>query len=397
MAIVLKSIIIPNARPAIRTENGSFGKLEEPWLELENFRHVIEHAISCVGRIESSDKSIPFMGTAFLVAEDVVLTTRHVVATFASGIGDRQLRIRDDRLVWINFKAETSDDAADCAAVTEVLFIHPYWDVAALRIERQRSFLPLQVSPLQYDSPSIVIGYPAFDMRNDADLQNRIFDNIYNVKRIMPGRVLGEDFIESYGHTVKVITHDASTLGGTAGAPLLDIRTGSVIGVNFAGVYLKANYAVPAWELMRDPRVRRHLEPSWMSLWDKPDDREGKTIAHASEPSVNPTRKYSYVSQEIILELCGLLLQGFPDDERISVLFCGIPPELVAALPNGANTKEKLLLRLIELNRIGLIGKHSPFYTLLQTACHLRELFPEHPRLLAIFKLVAASESAEPM
>lgn len=319
------AIILRQARPAIQIANGSFDKLYEPWLELENSRATIEHAISCVGRLESSDKSFPYLATAFLVAENIILTTRHVVETFAVGIGDKHLRFRDDRKVWINFKAETADDVSDCAAVTEPVFIHPYWDVAALRIETHRAFLQLQTSPPQKESIAVAIGYPAFDMRNDADLQNHIFDSIYNVKRLMPARIQGETTTESYGRSVRAISHDASTLGGTAGAPLLDVTTGAVVGVNFAGRFLEANYAIPAWELMRDPRVRNHLdlpEPDWMSLWDEP-------VAQAGVPGMNAIKTYNYLSFEEILELCGLLLQGFPEDEQIPACLKEFHPRLL--------------------------------------------------------------------
>ncbi len=393
------AIILPKLRPAIKIAGGRFDELTEPWLELENSRATIERAISCVGRLESSDQSFPFLSTAFMVGENVALTTRHVAETFTVGIGDTKLRFRDNRNVWINFKAETSDGDSDRAAVTEVVFIHPYWDVAALRIETQRPFLKLATFRPLANSAAVAIGYPAFDMRNDGDVQNRIFAGTYNVKRLMPARVLGEATIESFGHAVSVMTHDASTLGGTAGAPLIDVTSGNVLGLNFAGMYLRENYAVPAWELMRDARVRLHLgvaEPEWMSLWDKSDSSVTVPVSAAFKPNANAIKTYSYLAFEELLELCDLLLLGFPDDAGISVLFVGIPPEIVAALPGGANPKEKLVNRLNAINRFGKIGKHSPLYRVLQTACHLRTLFPEHQRLLALFQLVAANESLDP-
>jgi V8-like Glu-specific endopeptidase len=391
------AIILPQARPAIQIANGTFGQFTEPWLELEKSRAVIEDAIGCVGRLETSDKTYPFLSTAFLVAESVILTTRHVVETFAVGIGDKQLRFRDDRKVWINFKAEKDEDESDCAAVTQILFIHPYWDVAALRIEAQRPYLSLQTYPPEKDTTVVAVGYPAFDMRNDADLQNRIFAGVFNRKTLMPARIHGETMLDSYGRSVRTISHDASTLGGTTGAPLINVTSGDVVGVHFAGKYLRGNSAVPAWELMRDSRVRRHLnlpEPDWMSDWDQSPAVSQSPLVPAFEPNDNLFKTYSYLSFENLLELCGLLLIGFPDDEKIAVLFRGIPPELVAALPCGANPKEKLLSRLIELNRLGPVGDHSPLYRLLQTACYLRDLFPEHARLLALFRLVAGNEFA---
>lgn len=51
------------------------------------------------------------------------------------------------------------------------------------------------------------------------------------------------------------MTHDSSTLGGNSGSAIIDVRTGEVIGLHFAGLYLRANYAVPTYELARDRRV----------------------------------------------------------------------------------------------------------------------------------------------
>ena len=41
------------------------------------------------------------------------------------------------------------------------------------------------------------------------------------------------------------MTHDSSTLGGNSGSALIDVATGRVVGLHFAGRYLEANYAVP--------------------------------------------------------------------------------------------------------------------------------------------------------
>ena len=48
------------------------------------------------------------------------------------------------------------------------------------------------------------------------------------------------------------MTHDASTLGGNSGSAIIDVDSGEVVALHFAGEYLKANYAVPMYELARD-------------------------------------------------------------------------------------------------------------------------------------------------
>ena len=157
--------------------------------------------------------------------------------------------------------------------------IHPYWDMALLQVEG----LPVdRVLRLSVRSPAeledrdvMVIGYPARDERQDLALQDSIFQGIYHVKRLQPGKVRPSSQIRSYDHIVTVLVHDASTLGGNAGSPVIDVATGDVLGLHFAGEYLKGKYAVPMSELARDPRVAPLLNfdgsvpltDEWESAW----------------------------------------------------------------------------------------------------------------------------------
>ena len=61
--------------------------------------------------------------------------------------------------------------------------------------------------------------------------------------------------IRSFGNVVDAVTHDASTLGGNSGSAVLDLATGEVIALHFAGLYLDANFAVASHDLSRDGRV----------------------------------------------------------------------------------------------------------------------------------------------
>ena len=83
-----------------------------------------------------------------------------------------------------------------------------------------------------------MIGYPALDPRNTADLQNRIFGGIFNVKRLQPGKLREPRDIRSFGHPVAAVTHDSSTLGGNSGSAVVDVGEGHVVALHFAGRYL---------------------------------------------------------------------------------------------------------------------------------------------------------------
>jgi endonuclease G len=138
--------------------------------------------------------------------------------------------------------------------------IHPYWDMALLDVEGLDASTPaLKLSC--HDTRSMagtqiaVIGYPAFDSRNPAIVQNTLFANRYGVKRLQPGELHGAIEAASFGKVVRAATHDCSTLGGNSGSAILDLGSGEVLGLHFGGLFHDINYCVPADALAADSRV----------------------------------------------------------------------------------------------------------------------------------------------
>lgn len=259
----LEAIIHRRYRPAIFVENNSFGVPPHPWQELADGarRENIERAILSVGRIElPHHPRVPYGGTGFVVGEGLVMTNRHVAALFARGVGQRALGFEQGQSAALDLEAERGSRQTHLLTVSEVVMIHPYWDMALLRVTglpEQARPLALSVQPPEElaDRTVVVIGYPAQDPRNNVDLQNRIFGGVYEVKRMQPGKLLVREAIESYGRDVLAVTHDCSTLGGNSGSVVIDASTGHAVGLHFAGIYLRANYAVPTFELATDSRV----------------------------------------------------------------------------------------------------------------------------------------------
>src|SRR5262249_33639703 len=134
--------------------------------------------------------------------------------------------------------------------VERVLMVHPYWDMALLRVtgltpQQEKLMLdPIPAADL-VTREVVVIGYPAFDPRSDETVQERIFGGVYQVKRFQPGMARAPRRVTSFGNSVEALVHDSSTLGGNSGSAVLDAKTGHVLGLHFGGVYLDANYAVP--------------------------------------------------------------------------------------------------------------------------------------------------------
>ena len=303
----LEAIIIPDKRPAEFIRQGTFTVSHRMWQHLERseFKQPIERAIPSIGRVElPSSPSIPFGGTGFVVGDGLLMTNRHVAHLFASGLGQR-VNFTPGETAAVDFKREYDSDETDPFEIVKVLMIHPYWDMALLRVKG----LPVSIKPLRLSvrSPEelakievVAIGYPAFDPRNDFEEQKRIFGEVYNVKRLLPGKLLGRMTTRSYGNQVGALAHDCTTLGGASGSALIDVETrnealGEVVGLHFAGVYLSANYSVPTYELARDSRVvdagvkfTGSVAPTtdWAHIWTAADQL-GRESTDTTSPTVS--------------------------------------------------------------------------------------------------------------
>jgi endonuclease G len=259
----LEAIIIPDKRPAVDVIDGDFDVRHELWLHYgtDPIRGRIRAALPSIGRVEVSGiPNLPYAGTGFVVGPGILMTNRHVAGIFASGLGVRELSFKSGVRAGIDFKRERDRNQKQFLHVRRVLMIHPYWDMALLQVEGLTERNPPLVLSLDrpeqmVDREVAVVGYPAFDPRNPADVQNRVFGNVYYVKRLQPGKLGARRSVRSFENTVSAMTHDASTLGGNSGSAVLDVTSGHIVALHFAGVYLDANFTVPAWELARDQRV----------------------------------------------------------------------------------------------------------------------------------------------
>lgn len=262
-AFVIEAIIIPDLRPAIDIQDGRYSVAHKSWLHFNGdpIRRNILAAIPAVGRIGlPGHPSMPYCGTGFVVGPDLVMTNRHVAEFFCTGLGYEGLSFTPGHQPRIELRCERERaDSIDLRLVAPVV-IHPEWDMALLRVEGLPSDLvPLTLSTAEIESMDkedvAVIGYPAFDHRSPADVQNQVFGGVYNVKRLMPGRLGARMRVLSFGRNVNAATHDSSTLGGASGSAVVRASTGEVVALHFGGIYRQRNYAVPACELARDGRV----------------------------------------------------------------------------------------------------------------------------------------------
>jgi V8-like Glu-specific endopeptidase len=299
---ILEAIIIPDKRPAIDVVGGDY-KVQHPlWTHLNEAaaKQTLRPALRAVGRVDlPGHPSIAYGGTAFVVGPGLLMTNRHVAQIFCSGTGRRGLAFTAGQQVAFD-RGRERDGAALPLAVKHVAMVHPYWDMALLAVDG----LPADIAPLRLSTADpkthegrdvVAIGYPAFDPRNNVAVQNQVFGGVYDVKRLMPGKLTGRSAIRSFGKEVPSSMHDSSTLGGASGSAVVDVATGEVIALHFAGIYLKSNYGVPAADLARDSRVvdagvafSGAAAPGagpWDDFWAQAEAQESPAAAAAGSPA----------------------------------------------------------------------------------------------------------------
>jgi endonuclease G len=260
----LEAIIIPDRRPAVDIRNDDYRVDHVDWLHLNDAaaRATILPRIPAIGRIEIPEHpSLPYAGTGFLVGDGLLMTNRHVAELLVRGLGRNGLSFRPGYTGEINFVEEAGRSGGVQYRIDAALLIHPYWDMAILRVRD----VPREVQPLTLsrqaaaaDGPApdvVVIGYPAFDPRNDIEVQRQVFGNLFNVKRLQPGKWLERRRVGSFGKQVEAMTHDSSTLGGNSGSAVIDVASGRAVALHFGGRYLDANYGVPTGDLALDARL----------------------------------------------------------------------------------------------------------------------------------------------
>jgi V8-like Glu-specific endopeptidase len=272
--------IVSVARPALMIHDGAFGDPPPPWDHiLGPHRERITNTTLSVGRIDVQGlPQVPYAGTGFLVAEDVVMTNCHVARVFSQSESNGDWSFQPGLEADLNF-VEDPDAQKDIGGppsglrIDDVIGIHPALDLALLRVAPSEAADGM-ANPLTLMSQDpgplagrnvYVLGYPAPDYRNDRAVQRSIFGDRYFVKRLQPGAgmappagaIFRMEPCSTGAEQDDVMFHDASTLGGNSGSCVVDLESNRVIGLHFAGQYMQYNEAVALWRLADDPLLVR--------------------------------------------------------------------------------------------------------------------------------------------
>lgn len=251
----------------------------------------VERWIPSVGRIEFRNHQMAWGGTGWVVEHRgkgaLVVTNRHVAQVVARRKADgTAVFMRSPSGVRygaaIDFREEAGSLTGSNSHTAELIRIEyladdSSADVALLYLEQDDFTLPTAFA-LMDDNEQVatddlvaLIGYPAYDSRNDASAQARYFQDLYEVKRFSPGKILQPPSAN------QLLTYDCTSLGGNSGSPLIRLSDGKVVGLHFQGSYLTANSAVPAKTINALLKGER---PVSVSLQTKLD--EAKDGSHAA-------------------------------------------------------------------------------------------------------------------
>lgn len=254
-----ETIVLTKGRPVLDVKRGEavveISEVEsQVWKErLQGASPLLVPNIPAVGRIEIAnhpDPRLDWIGTGWLIRDNIVVTNRHVAEvfgeaggggfTFKPGLEPGPMRTR------IDFVEEFDSEERHECPVFRIVHIEKSSgpDLAFLRIEPASgeslpSAVKLSNTAAKSGDQIAVIGYPARDpfFPNPA-LMDRIFNNRYDKKRLAPGMVIGTASSRLF--------HDCSTLGGNSGGEVVSLATGEAVALHFAGSLFTRNHAVPA-------------------------------------------------------------------------------------------------------------------------------------------------------
>lgn len=237
------------ARPALALKEGKLDGMGDNWRSvLDPYAEAISRAAAAVGSLQRDARGTAG-STAFRIRSDLIVTVAHVLGeapTPTAAGGARDAAAPDPRIAGLYF-CESDSAVAACPAkerfvVTDVVYDGaPDSMIAVLRIKDSQAPAVLRLRDTALaaeqliDQYAYIIGYPDKDNNVPATLLNKLLGNAPGVKRLLPGRTLG--FLPDPRPLPKapVFSTDISTLAGTGGAPLVDLVSGRVIGLHFAG------------------------------------------------------------------------------------------------------------------------------------------------------------------
>ncbi len=274
-------VVADGSRPVFFFEQDGLrpGRGTGPFVDVLNQKGgALEAAALAVGRVETDARSPPpgadkwFEGTAFMVGPNLAMTNRHVIERMVNEPNSEGPFFTLNTTYWLNFGGQQGT-AARRFLIEDIVFAGSdpigaggdlgLLDMALLRIGAPEvaglaspAILPISARPLSTFEKVAVIGFPAAPPiyagsgappvgYEIEQVLRDVFDSRFGYKRCASGEI--DAMAGTYTADVKkwAVKHDASTLAGNSGSPVLLLGGGqlAVSALHFAGKPREANYA----------------------------------------------------------------------------------------------------------------------------------------------------------
>ena len=235
---------------------------------IDQFLSTYGNSIGAIGRIEvETEVPVPgtvntikrrdLVGTGFAISANEVVTAGHVAHLF----WDREKGALRRTVTGIFFNTGAEHDFNCLSANKNANIVHlksvslmeyspnlipksSPLDYAVIQFDPKEASIPSYLTlAAQEEIPKnsfvVIVGYPDKDGRVDqilwkSAMEIPVLNGMYpvsGIKRIAPGLLLQKCDNASVSH----LPHDATTLNRSSGAPIIDIATGKVVGIQVAG------------------------------------------------------------------------------------------------------------------------------------------------------------------
>lgn len=287
--IVNESIILKRTRPVLAIKNDAAELVftdsldSEVWKDrLTKAGELIKSAAQAVGRVDLENAGLDWVGTGWLVHDDIIVTNRHVANEFVTRKGQGfsfKMGLGAEIGASLDFLQEIDSPKKLVFKLARVLHVVPSGgpDIAFFQVERESGDGKLAKPIRLADTPALndsvgLIGFPAYDSRiPDKALMDQLFNKTYDKKRLAPGAVTRVEEVRMF--------HNCTSAGGNSGSTLIDLKTGEAVGLHFSGTFLATNYAV------RSDVVGLHLEQVRSGQTTVPSSGAGRSAPPPAAPA----------------------------------------------------------------------------------------------------------------
>lgn len=244
----LEAILYVTGRPSLRLKDGVPAEWPPPnWTMIGDHHPEFARVSASVGRIDVANASADYVGTCFVIGERLLLTNRHVAATFCSdpAQAEEAWSIAPGKLPRVAFGYEDPHEPGPSVSIARIVLVaRPPVDLAILATDAALP-VPLEIERCEsgYEDPVYSIGYPGRDPGGDREIMRRLFGTAFGIKRLAPGR-LRDPAEFAVAFEPSDVLHDCTTLPGASGSCVMSFRTHKLVALHASGAHHFVNTAV---------------------------------------------------------------------------------------------------------------------------------------------------------